>query len=237
MVRRPKPIQEPSPTPMILTRDRHPTPPARERDLRTHRSIRKAHPRHRTKAPKDQVRYDPLQHLWPIKSTLKTTVLEINLRLPSMLHGKKGFERIVWAFKNVLNHSVTWLFYDFRSSTSSRDEAQPPESQKLPLSAHHPFNYQVSPVVTNLQAVKVPPLTSSAVIEAVDDDGALEIHEWLGLVSLQSPRIQANDSIDPYLCRYEVPDSDHTETCSLVHVGWKGFIPAVWISGLFVELR
>ena len=36
-----------------------------------------------------------------------------------MLHGKKGFERIVWAFKNVLNHSVTWLFYDFTSN--SRD--------------------------------------------------------------------------------------------------------------------
>ena len=30
-----------------------------------------------------------------------------------MLHGKKGFERIVWAFKNVLNRSVTWLFHDF----------------------------------------------------------------------------------------------------------------------------
>lgn len=33
-----------------------------------------------------------------------------------MLHGKKGFERIVWAFKNVLNHSVTWLFHDFTSN-------------------------------------------------------------------------------------------------------------------------
>jgi ribonuclease P/MRP protein subunit RPP40 len=40
------------------------------------------------------------------------TVVEINLRLPSMLHGKKGFERIVWAFKNVLNSSVSWLFCD-----------------------------------------------------------------------------------------------------------------------------
>ena len=48
-------------------------------------------------------------------SAYKDSVTEvvINLRLPSMLHGKKGFERIVWAFKNVLNHSVTWLFHDF----------------------------------------------------------------------------------------------------------------------------
>ena len=47
-----------------------------------------------------------------------TSVVEINLRLPSMLHGKKGFERIVWAFKNVLNASVTWLFCDLDAPES-----------------------------------------------------------------------------------------------------------------------
>ena len=46
------------------------------------------------------------------------SAVELNLRSPSMLHGKKGFERIVWAFKNVLNHSVTWLFHDFNSTTN-----------------------------------------------------------------------------------------------------------------------
>jgi hypothetical protein len=40
------------------------------------------------------------------------TVVEINLRLPSMLHGKKGFDRVVYAFKNVLTTPVTWLFHD-----------------------------------------------------------------------------------------------------------------------------
>lgn len=40
--------------------------------------------------------------------------IELNLRLPSMLHGKKGFGRIVWAFKNAkgLQDSFEWLFYD-----------------------------------------------------------------------------------------------------------------------------
>jgi hypothetical protein len=37
-------------------------------------------------------------------------VVEIDLRQPSMLHGKKGFDRIVYAFKNVLTTPVTWLF-------------------------------------------------------------------------------------------------------------------------------
>lgn len=51
-------------------------------------------------------------------SILILTVIEIDLRQPSMLHGKKGFERIVWAFKNVLNHSIAWLFYDLESDTN-----------------------------------------------------------------------------------------------------------------------
>ena len=49
-------------------------------------------------------------------------VVELNLRLPSMLHGKQGFERIVWAFKNVLNQSVAWLFCDLAESTPSQKE-------------------------------------------------------------------------------------------------------------------
>lgn len=32
-----------------------------------------------------------------------------------MLHGKKMFERIVWAFNNVLNSAVTWLFQDLQA--------------------------------------------------------------------------------------------------------------------------
>ena len=53
------------------------------------------------------------------------TVVELNLRLPSMLHGKKGFERIVWAFKNVLNHSVAWLFYDLGSESGGISQSRP----------------------------------------------------------------------------------------------------------------
>lgn len=38
--------------------------------------------------------------------------VKMNLRLPSMLHGKKGFERLVWASKNVLNQNLVWVFSD-----------------------------------------------------------------------------------------------------------------------------
>ena len=52
------------------------------------------------------------------------TVIEIDLRLPSMLHGKKGFERIVWAFKNVLNKSLAWLFHDLNGNANTTVDGQ-----------------------------------------------------------------------------------------------------------------
>lgn len=38
--------------------------------------------------------------------------VDLDLNLPAMQHGKKGFERVKWAFKNVLIDSVAWLFAD-----------------------------------------------------------------------------------------------------------------------------
>ena len=58
---------------------------------------------------------------------LKTiVVIELNLRLPSMVHGKKGFERIVWAFKKVLDASVTWLFHDFNEQLGGHEKSSFP---------------------------------------------------------------------------------------------------------------
>lgn len=150
-----------------------------------------------------------------------------------MVHGKKGFERIVWAFKTVLNRSVTWLFYDHRQSAEGVSNQS--EAPKTPLAAHHPLHFPVSPTITRSEAVKVPPLTTSAA-DPGDPDWALETHEWLDMVALQSPRVQASDSIDPYLSRYRVPDVDNAETYNLVSVSWKGFIPSEWIRGLFIQL-
>ena len=152
-----------------------------------------------------------------------------------MVHGKKGFERIVWAFRTVLNHSVTWLFYNDRPSpegVSNQTSEAPP---RTPLAKHHPLHFVVSPVINRFEGVRVPPLTT-VTADPADPDWALETHEWLGMVALQSPRVQASDSIDPYLCRYSVPDAENAETYNLVRVSWKGFIPSEWIRDLFVQL-
>jgi ribonuclease P/MRP protein subunit RPP40 len=63
-----------------------------------------------------------------------------------------------------------------------------------------------------------------------------EISEWLAMVTLGSPRVSANDDIDPYLCRYSVPDAVDAKPSDIVSLKWHGLLPATWIMQLFLTL-
>lgn len=71
---------------------------------------------------------------------------------------------------------------------------------------------------------------------AVFEAWATELHEWISLLVLGSPRISKNDIIDPFLCRYAVPDNVQPHNSDVVLIQWSGFIPAHWIRSLFVVL-
>ena len=44
--------------------------------------------------------------------------MEYDLKAKSMFPGKKGFDRLLYASKSVLNTPLTWLFYNCGNSTS-----------------------------------------------------------------------------------------------------------------------
>ncbi|PSS20126.1 hypothetical protein M430DRAFT_100089 [Amorphotheca resinae ATCC 22711] len=162
------------------------------------------------------------------RKTKPRWVVEINLRLPSMLHGKKGFDRIVYAFKNVLSTPVTWLFCDLGATALAPD----------PLDIHFPTKVAVVPDITseikvNMPSLKPPTDTSS---EYGDDfkDFAVETHEWLSLISLNSPRVNPDDQIDSFLSRY-VPPGESTTRSNLVKITWRGFLSPSWAHKLFVH--
>lgn len=172
-----------------------------------------------------------------------------------MLHGKKGFERVVWACKNVLNRSVTWLFHDFQPSLDRKsflpsrwdDEEREGTDRALesiedPLAKHHPVVTEVLPQTKTTEAIKLPDLSPTI---SEDDselhDWALEMYEWISLVVVDSPRVSVMDSIDPFLSRYEKPQGDsrgrgHGNVLRLVSTTWTGFLPSNWIMGLFVDV-
>ena len=49
---------------------------------------------------------------------MPTIGIELNLRLPSMLQGKKGFDRLLSAARHTLNVSKLWLFVDLSMTQS-----------------------------------------------------------------------------------------------------------------------
>ncbi|KAB8291280.1 hypothetical protein EYC80_009966 [Monilinia laxa] len=155
-------------------------------------------------------------------------IVEINLRLPSMLHGKKGFKRIEYAFKNVLTAPIAWLFCDLGATLLPSD----------PLSPHHPHKITCTPKVLSDIQVKRPAFKPATESDSNDDgyfqDFAIEIHEWLSLISLGSPRINSTDNVDRFLSRYDPPEGSNIAE-ELVKVTWTGFISTSWAHNTFVQ--
>ncbi|QGA17760.1 hypothetical protein EYB26_005436 [Talaromyces marneffei] len=161
--------------------------------------------------------------------------IEIDLRQPSMLHGKKGFERIVWACRNVLNASVTWLLACDAVSQNPLDKAAATLQKYQPRILDCDFEEIAHPVVN------VPPLSMdearSLSSPAALEDYCNDVSEWLGLASLQSPRISVEDIIDPYLSRYAVSQSESLQprSTALVSLRWQGVMTSRWINQLFTS--
>jgi ribonuclease P/MRP protein subunit RPP40 len=78
------------------------------------------------------------------------------------------------------------------------------------------------------------PTAATASPPAGFEDDALEILEWLDLLTLQSPRLDPHDKIDPYLCRYAL-ERPAVRPQAFVLLNWRGFLPAAWIRKLFLE--
>lgn len=162
-----------------------------------------------------------------------------------MVHGKKRFERLTWACKNVLNNSLTWLFYDLRETDPDKGrfplDAQYRESLMLftaPINQFHPQRKVIQPVTVTRPNLKMPSLTPAS--GKADASYAEGLYEWLALVALDSPRLARDDDIDPYLSRYAITELDpdgntHENEVSgnIVKLRWQGFIPASFISRIF----
>jgi ribonuclease P/MRP protein subunit RPP40 len=149
-------------------------------------------------------------------------VIEVNLRLPSLLPGKKAFDRLQWALKNVLDASLAWLFYDLRSPLTINGEVQGA------LAALAPTIKTLEPSPTPLLHTLCPSfqLSEDGSEEDVRDE-ATELLEWLSLAMSRSPRVQKSDSVDPFLCRYRPAES--TTPVDLVHYQWRGFAPSAFV--------
>lgn len=167
------------------------------------------------------------------KRTKARWLVEIDLRLPSMQHGRKGFKRVKWAAEKVFDHSVKWLFCDMT-----------PQGDPRPIDRYHPIWKSAEARTTLMPEAAIPPAMANFAsgADGLDaagregvDDFAGSLYEWLSLVSLESPRITAHDSVDPFLSRYAVTGTEIAVTQTLRRIRWEGLLPAAWASELLLR--
>ncbi|KIX04683.1 uncharacterized protein Z518_05553 [Rhinocladiella mackenziei CBS 650.93] len=172
-------------------------------------------------------------------------LIELNLRLPSMVHGKKGFERLVWAAKNVLSQSLTWLFLDLNDDKGSSSE------RSGPIAAHHPTIHTLIPSIETLSTALTPSsLTSALCLSPTTtpceetQESLHELFEYVDMLALSSPRVQVADKVDPFISRYAVPDISHGLDLDVSNrpgqnikaLKWTGMIPTQWVLGLMYAI-
>jgi ribonuclease P/MRP protein subunit RPP40 len=152
-----------------------------------------------------------------------------------MLHGKKGFEKIVWAFTNVLTQSMAWLFHDLESNPGQDEGTKPINKVQPQLITCEPQEIDHEQIIT-------PPFFNEKgkVLDKMSE-GDLQEHcgslsEWLAMVQMASPRLSGEDDVDPYLSRYAVPDADESQTSDLMSLKWHGLISSRWVMQLFLNL-
>lgn len=176
-------------------------------------------------------------------------MVEFDLRSTSMVPGKKGFDRLAYACKNVLQQPLTWLFcnaattcrdYPRNRYTSWTNQSADPDPD--PLAAHFPTKYTSTPAVAENISALAPPLkltttsTTPGQREAYEDF-ATEMYEWIALLRLHSPRVESGDKVDPYLCRYQVPgEREQQQETKLCRITWEGLLSASWVRKTLVDL-
>ncbi|KAI1308136.1 ribonuclease P 40kDa subunit-domain-containing protein [Xylaria venustula] len=159
-------------------------------------------------------------------------MVEYDLRSPSALHGKKGFDRLLYACKNALHTPVTWLFCNLSQTAPTTD----------PIAQYHPTRFTSNPALVQEMVLNIPPLEISPTVLADQSqqelrDYAAEVYEWLSLVRLESPRVKLGDKVDPYLSAYAVPgSSSDIKEGRLCKISWQGLMSPSWTANTLSEL-
>lgn len=162
-------------------------------------------------------------------------LVKLNLRPPNMLHGKKGFERLMKAAKEVLIGDEEWLFVDLEPGNGEGER---------PIDNFHPTLREVKPTITNMEHGQLTRLPDDRT--AIEDEYAEALIEWLGLIWIDSPRLNQGDDIDPFLCRYQSPQRPGperddggavTKSTKIVHMRWHGFVNQKFMKEMFSAIE
>ncbi|KAI9899535.1 hypothetical protein N3K66_005996 [Trichothecium roseum] len=125
-------------------------------------------------------------------------VVSYDLSRPSMRHGKNGFDRLVHASQTVFKQPLSWLICDSESISLVIDSWPKRPSSTITC----------NPEALGLgNTAKVPMEIAQEILSQGDrtslEMSATDIYEWLSLIRLNSPRVEADDKVDPFVARHK----------------------------------
>lgn len=108
-----------------------------------------------------------------------------------------------------------------------------------PIEKLHPQLLESSQLRTKLENILTPSFQEIVwkdMSHADMQDRCGALCEWISMAQLQSSRISAEDSVDPYLSRYTIPDYNGSNAVNLISLKWHGLISSSWTMQLFLNL-
>lgn len=110
-----------------------------------------------------------------------------------------------------------------------------------PLQKHFPVTVNCTLEISTEIEVHLPGLKPPDGFRDIYEDDfsdfSVETYEWISLVSLNCPRVDPNDRIDPFLSRYAPPAAgdQNLGATRLVKISWNGFASSSWAHNIFVQ--
>jgi ribonucleases P/MRP protein subunit RPP40 len=157
--------------------------------------------------------------------------VEVDLRAPSSVGGKKGFDKLRAATgeKGAAGMGKTWMLADaagLGGGVKLLDEGL----QSLHLLVCDALVEEGRGV----DGVLVPHSLSRGLVEELDEEDCWALLEWVDLVALDSPRVTQADSVDPYISRYTAPKPNTAGNLRVMK--WQGLMSSEWLTRLLIEI-
>ena len=159
--------------------------------------------------------------------------VEYDLRDPSCVEGKKGFEKLKSAGRSegVLGQGRCWLVADVEGMGGGEAEGR----LKEVLGSLHPTVCEAKAEVQSMERMLVPDVLRTGIgIETLDEEEWWEQAEWLDLVALGSLSVKEWHAADPNISRYSVPEPATARNLRVMK--WDGLMSSEWITKLVIEL-
>ncbi|TPX48036.1 hypothetical protein SeMB42_g02506 [Synchytrium endobioticum] len=167
----------------------------------------------------------------------------IDISSPSFKPTSKLYDRVLWCLAHTILSAPRECLVSCHSRTTG-------EFIEMPFSSSASKTYHTMPKIAQIQGVMTPDMkqiladqsmkkyaTMTKEEKRMENDKLEELFEWLGMVTIDSPRIGFMNQVNPFICVYEHPDTS-TGPHNLLTFKWEGgFITPSCIQKVVQDLQ